>query len=259
MSRGVAQAARVLGVDGALVKRWAWLFKDYLSSAANPAKGTPRSFTDGDMLVLLYVGNDWEDDPDIEAIKIGLNVENHLEDPFREHLYWHTPLLQEPPPDLDETWRHGILLVGGGRYERFELARNYRGVAKSMLEAALREGDLQHSAYPVLFAYRHTLELYLKTIGEIDLDTHSLKKCIELVEKRHCKKIPDPIRKWILELDRIDPGGTAFRYDDDAPGSSHYEEEWFDLAHFKFAMNHVFRAIDMAVLRTMERQSRPGE
>lgn len=251
MNRTVAQASRVLGTDVALVKRWALLFKDYLSHDANPAKGTMRSFTDGDMLVLLYVGNEWEDKPDIEAIKIGLNMENHHEDPFREHLYWHTPLLQEPPADLGETWRHGILLAGAGRYERFELARNYRSVAESMLEAALAKGDLDHSAYPVLFAYRHTLELYLKTIGEVDEATHSLKRCIHLVEMRHGEKIPSPIRKWILELDRIDPGGTTFRYDEEnASGSGQCVEEWFDLVHFRFAMSHVFQMIDMAVLRS---------
>jgi len=249
MSRGVAQAARVLGVDDALLKRWALLFKEYLSPHANPTKGFARSFTDGDMLVLLYVFYEWEDEPDIEAIKIGLHRENHQEDAFREHLYWHTPLLQAPPSDLDETWTHGILLAGGGRYERFELARNYRFVAESMLESALNNRDLEHSAYPVLSAYRHTLELYLKAIGEVDETTHSLRRCVHLVEKRHGEKIPEPIRKWILEFDRIDPGGTAFRYAEHSGGSG-CAEQWLDLAHFKFAMGHVFRTIDLAVLRS---------
>lgn len=221
MKRNVAQAARVLGVDGALVKHWALLFKDYLSHKANPGKGEARSFTDSDLLVLLYVGNEWENDPDIEAIKIGLNLENHHEDCFREHLHWHTPLLQESPEDLDQTWRHGILLAGSGRYERFELARNYRYMAESMLQAALEKDELEYYAYPVLFAYRHTLELYLKTIGEINETTHSLKRCIHLVEKRRGKKIAQPIRGWILELDQIDPGGTAFRYDEDSLGRTH--------------------------------------
>lgn len=250
MNRTVAQAARILGVEGSLVKHWALLFKDYLGHKANPGKGEVRSFTDGDLLVLLYVGNEWENDPDIEAIKIGLNLENHYEDRFREHLHWHTPLLQEPPEDLDQTWRHGILLSGSRRYERFELARNYRYMAESMLQAALEQDDLDHRAYPVLFAYRHTLELYLKVIGEINETIHSLKKCVQLVEKRYGKKIAQPIRGWILELDQIDPRGTAFRYDGEATGSNPYMEQWFDLAHFKFAMNQVFQVIDFAILNS---------
>lgn len=48
----------------------------------------------------------------------------------------------------------------------------------------------------------------------------------------------------------MDPKATAFRYDDCASGSGGAEHRWFDLAHFKFAMGHVFRVIDQAVLRS---------
>jgi hypothetical protein len=55
-------------------------------------------------------------------------------------------------------------------------------------------------------------------------------------------------------LDRIDPGGTAFRYAEHG-GNSACAEEWLDLAHFKFAMGCVFRTIDMAVLRSTRTRS----
>jgi hypothetical protein len=249
MNRTVSEAAKILGVDALQVKRWASVFKDYLSVAANPPKGKVRMFSDADLLVLCYVGYEWEDEPDIESIKIGLNLENHYEEVFVEHVYLHTPLLQEPPDDLDETWRHGILLCGGGRHEYLELARNYRHVAESMLQSALEEEKLNGWAYPILFAYRHTLELYLKLIGESDEITHSLKKCVELVEKRRGVKLPSPIREWIIELEEIDPAGTAFRYADEVPGANHYGEHWFDFVHFQFAMKRIFDALDMAILR----------
>lgn len=250
MNRTTSEAAKILGVNALQLKKWAWIFSDYMSAtSANPVKGEVRLFTDVDLLVLCYVGHEWEDEPDIEAIKIGLNVGNHYEDAFVEHLYLHTPLLQEPPDDLDETWRRGILFCGGGRHEYLELARNYRHVAESMLRSALEKDDLNGSAYPVLFAYRHTLELYLKLIGEIDEVTHSLARCVHLVEKRHGKKLPSPIRDWILELEEIDPGGTAFRYADEQSGSQHYAEQWFDFVHFQFAMKRTFDALDMAILR----------
>jgi len=231
------------------VKRWGALFEDHLSKGANPPKGKVRAFRDGDMLALCYVWHEWEDEPDIEAIKIGLNAENHYEEAFVEHLYMHTPLIQEWPDDLDETWRHGILLVGGGRHEYLELARNYRHVADTMLQAALEKDEVDGWAYPVLFAYRHTLELYLKLIGEIDLLTHSLKECVELVEKRRNVKLPSPIREWILELEEIDPRGTAFRYTDEDSALNQHYEQWFDFRHFQFAMKRVFDALDMAILR----------
>jgi hypothetical protein len=206
-------------------------------------------FNDADSLVLCYVGHYWEDELDIECIKIGLNRQEHCEMQFVKHLYLHTPLIQEPPEDLDETWRHGILLVGGGRYQYLELARNYRHGAETMLKTAIKKDEVDDWAYPVLFAYRHTLELYLKLIGEIDVITHSLKKCAELVEKRYGVRLPSPIREWILELEGIDPSGTAFRYaDEDSTLDQHYEQ-WFDFQHFQFAMKHVFEAIDDAILR----------
>ena len=85
MNRSVADTARILGVDGEQMKAWAWTFKDHLSGRANPGKGRPRKFTDSDVLALIYVCQ------------------------YRDLLDAHTPILQEPPDDLDETWRHGIL------------------------------------------------------------------------------------------------------------------------------------------------------
>ena len=117
-----------------------------------------------------------------------------------------------------------------------------------MLDAALDSGEPLDFAYPVLFAYRHTLELYLKIIGEIGELTHSLKSCVDLVEKRRGGKIGSPIRDWILELDRMDPKGTAFRYADAESRAITYEEHWLDLVQFKFAMNRVFEVIDSAIL-----------
>jgi len=251
MNRTVAQAAGVLGVDASKVKQWALVFEDYLSDAANPPKGTVRMFSDGDLMVLCYVWHEWEDNPDIEAIKIGLNLGNHFEEPFVQHLYLHTPLLQEPPDGLGESWRHGILICGvGGRHGYLELARNYRHVAESMLQSALDKNELDGWAYPILFAYRHTLELYLKLIGEVDEITHSIRDCVKLVEKRRGVKFPSPIREWMLELEQIDPAGTAFRYADEVPGPNGYGEHWFDFAHFQFAMKLIFDMIDRAVLKS---------
>lgn len=249
MNRTPADVAKILEVDVAQVKQWAFDFKEYLSAAANPSKGTTRIFSDIDLLVLCYVSFYWEDEPDLECIKIGLNNAEHSDMRFVEQLYMHTPLIQEPPDGLDESWSHGILLVGGNRYQFLELARNYRRVAETMLETAIEKDEVHEWAYPVLFAYRHTLELYLKLIGEIDEITHSLKKCLELVEKRHGQRIPESIRAWILELESIDPAGTAFRYADaDSTLNQHYEQ-WFDFRHFQFAMKRIFDAIDDAILR----------
>ncbi len=69
---------------------------------------------------------------------------------------------------------NGLKCLNGGTVNEFlELARNYRQTAEAILESALNSGEPREWGYPVLFAYRHTLELYLKIIGEIEEDTQT--------------------------------------------------------------------------------------
>jgi len=103
----------------------------------------------------------------------------------------------------------------------------------------------------LLFAYRHTLELYLKIIGKMADFTHSLKDCVLQLEKRHGRRIGSPIREWIIEFDKIDPAGIAFRYADDQAGTLTYAEFWIDFVQLKFAMGHVFQVLDDAVCLDM--------
>ena len=250
MDRTVSQTARVLETDAQQVKKWAWLFKDYLSTGANPAKGRARAFTDADVLVLLYVAFYWEDDPDLESIRMGLNAEYHFEERFLEFLYQHTPILQDPPDGIDETWRHGIFLNAAGVNEFLGLARSYKQTAETLLESALKSGEPREWGYPVLFAYRHALELYLKIIGEIDDGIHSLRGCVLRVEKRHGEKFPQQVKDWIMEFDSIDPVGTAFRYADDQMNTLSYAEYWIDFAQFKYAMGLIFKMLDKAIIRS---------
>jgi len=251
MLRGVAEACRILGVDRNQVKSWAYTFRDYLSSSANPKSGQSRQFSDADLLALMHVAMYWEDDPDIESIRIGLNCEEHLDnDLYRRTLFAHTPILQEPPEGLDETWRSGVFLGAGGVDEYLALARSYRDTADALLDKALESTEPRDCAYPVLFAYRHTLELYLKIVGHIQDPIHSLQRCVELVEGRLGKRIGTPTREWIIEFDRIDPGGTTFRYADDSAGTLSNAEYWVDFHHLKYAMGLVFQAMDQACIRS---------
>jgi hypothetical protein len=250
MNRNVSQAARVLEVDVEQVEKWSLFFKDHLSRQANPADERPRIFTDSDVLALVYVAMYWEDDPDVESIRMGLNAEEHHADEYRDILYLNTPILQERPDDLDETWRQGFLLNGAGVDEYAELARNYRQGADALLEAALQSGEAREWIHPVLYLYRHTLELYLKVIGEIDAPSHRLRDCMERVEKRYGEKFNPRARGWMEEFDNIDPKGTSFRYADDEAGTLRDSEYWVDLLQFKFAMKQVFEMIDRAIRRT---------
>jgi len=245
----VSQTARIIETDAAHVKKWAVLFKDFLSAGANPPKGQPRVFSDPDLRVFAEVSKHWEPNPDVESIRADLGWLDEDDEEFRHLLYANTPILQEPPDELDEPWRHGFILNGAGVDQYLQLARVYRQSAETLLETALRDGEPHEWGYPVFFAYRHALELHLKIIGEIDEPTHSLGRCVRLVEKQHGKKLNPQIKSWIQELDDIDPKGTAFRYADDEDGTLTYAEHWVDLHQFKFAMSKTFEMIDSAILR----------
>lgn len=80
-------------------------FSEYLNSKVNPPKGTARIFTSEDLRVLAYVSMYWEDQPNFESINFGLNTNSHFEEPFNGLIAMATPLFQEPPGNLDETWR----------------------------------------------------------------------------------------------------------------------------------------------------------
>lgn len=247
MNRSVSQTARILGVNIPQVKTWSWQFKEQLSPKANPPKGSPRVFTDSDILALAYVVMHWGEQPDIEDIQIGLSREDHHDDQYRKYIYQATPILQEPPDDLDETWRHGILLSGGSVDGYLELARSYKQSADELLEAALESREPRDWGFPVLFAYRHSLELYLKIIGRVEELIHSLRGCVRQIEKRYRRRISSPVREWIIEFDNIDPNGAAFRYADDQAGTLRYAEFWVDFVQLKFAMSRVFQMLDDAI------------
>lgn len=137
MKFGVSEVARVFEVDRDIVKTWAYHFSEYLTPEANPSKGTPRVFSRDDLRVLAYVYMYWEHDPDYESIKIGLNTSSHFEERYDQFLTTVTPLFQEPPEDLDETWRHGTLIGGmAGVSDTFALAESYKLAGDLLVDAA---------------------------------------------------------------------------------------------------------------------------
>ena len=137
-------------------------------------------------------------------------------------------------------------------------------------------------AYPVVFLYRHALELYMKAViligapmlavqgmTEIDrqllLKTHSLDFLRQRLERvfeayewewdlgtPHVQSIED-FRKIIAELHAIDAGSYAFRYPLDTKGSgalpSHFR---FNLFDFCEVLDSLFPALEGAAIGAYE-------
>ncbi|NWH04119.1 MerR family transcriptional regulator [Desulfobacter latus] len=101
MTYGVAETARIFGVDIQQLKTWAYQFRDNLSASTDPQKGMPRIFTEEDVLTLLYVNHFWEDEPDVGAIVAGLNSGCHFEAIYVHTLWNHTGFASNKRMDHD--------------------------------------------------------------------------------------------------------------------------------------------------------------
>jgi hypothetical protein len=246
-SIGVADLARFFKTDRDTVKRWAYHFKDYLSESANPAKGVPRQFAPEDVPVLGYIMYHWEDQPDFESISRGLNCGEHLEEPFYELATYLTPIFQEPPQELDESWRHGALIGGivTGSMTAFEMANSYKRAGDLLTKSAIAGAEVPDLIHPILFNYRHAVELYLKAVLNPKKLDHDLAALFERL--RHCLKvefqteIPDWFSRTILAFDEFDPVGVCFRYGEGVASrhTGDSGEFWIDLPHLGQLMERV--------------------
>lgn len=248
MKMGVSEVARILGVDRDLVKKWAFLFKEHLSEGANPPKGISRHFTPADLQVLAYVSAHWEDEPDFENIEAGLYSSDHQKEPYNDLLTLVTSLFQEPPEELDETWRHGSL-VGGivdSVFDTFTLADSYKLAGDTLVDAALSAAEAYELVYPVLYNYRHATELYLKAVLSPKKKNHDLKtllqKLRDYLKREHETVVPTWFENVVLAFDDFDPNSTTFRYGDSdvfSRRTGDSGEFWTDLLHVKKLMEWV--------------------
>ncbi len=237
MKFGVSEVARALEVDRDLIKRWAYLFRDYLKQPANPPKGNPRQFCADDLRVLAYISMYWEDDPDIESIRCGLNAEEYYEDIYNNFITAVTPLFIDPPEELNEDWGHGILIGVGGKVQLgdvFALADSYKKAGDMLVDAAIKD-EVYELICPIIYNYRHATELYMKATIVQSKKDHNLIWLLQEFKKLLESEFDTTLPKWfesvILVLNDFDPKGTTFRYVEDCLG-----EVWVDIMHMKTLM-----------------------
>lgn len=134
------------------------------------------------------------------------------------------PLFREPSPDEpDEDW---ALFVLGGMAQRNELevARSYRMATDALIARALRASDLSYEyAFPVLYLYRHVIELYLKLIVQPQgTQGHGIMPLARAFKARVHSKLKLKIPNWVMdrfrELSEMDPHSDAFRFTKDRKG-----------------------------------------
>lgn len=167
------------------------------------------------------------------------------------------PLFEEPPDELDSDWTHGVLLVRWGSakgYDTIDLARAFRDAGAKLVKTALQLQESWEAAYPILFNYRHALELYLKAIipaqhnHRLDVLASHLRP---LLTGRYPADQIEILIERIEEFHRMDPNSTEFRYADTSDKT--YErckaplpdaEIWVDFHHLETCMEQTCNALE---------------
>jgi hypothetical protein len=245
---GLSEVSHKLKIEKDVVKTMSKIFADYLTPSACPPSGVVRQFSLDDLRVLSYVTNYWEDEPDIEHIKIGLNNRSHFEYPYSELIISLAPIFSDPPDDIEEPFPSYVLFneVQDG-LELFHLASAYKKGGDMLTDTAIDTHIGYEIIYPIIYSYRHAVELYLKSyVGSMD-NTHSLMKLYRKFSELMQEKFKANPAEWFVSiiktLDEFDPDGTSFRY-----GSLEPRYEVFvDLSILRAKMNlfaNAFREIE---------------
>lgn len=155
-------------------------------------------------------------------------------------------IFHEPPPDVDERWTHGAMLGGMIGFGPQDLAESYFLAGDALVAAVLRgEVSGQEVVNPVMYVYRHGIELYLKCIVQPPKKNHSLATLLESfrrhVKERYGEELPPVLETPIAEFATYDERSDVFRYDTDRDGRTHEPlghsgEFWIDLPGLKTTM-----------------------
>lgn len=248
----VAEVARIFDVDKNTVKSWAYHFFEYLSSQANPEKGTSRIFTIEDIRVLAYVYMHWENNPDLENIKYGLNSNNHWDnEPIDNTILSLIPIFREMPEDIDGSWR-GVVFSGEFELsDLFETANSFKLAGDKLVGIAHENLEERELFQPAIYNYRHAIELYIKAVSGIE-KTHDFTRLRERLNRILREKFHAVIPPWLDNIieafNYTDPESTAFRYGIAVPK----EELYADLMHIKTLMSWLsesFRIIKEEIER----------
>ncbi len=248
----VSEVAEFLGVDRDKVKRWTRVFAEYLSLTAQPAKGQERLFTEADLRVLAVVAEHLELGNDEDDVHFALNGGHQFADTLVGLARLQSPLFHEPSEEMDETWRHGTLIGGVACRDLPQVARAYKLAADELLKQALKRYEPHELDYPVLFLYRHTVEVYLKAALDDPPEHHDLSRLIQLLEAESGEKIAGWVRNRLWDFHRIDKMAALFRYAD-PPADG---ELWIDFHHLQYVIDKLVQAIEQYI--EQKRRVRPG-
>ena len=151
-------------------------------------------------------------------------------------------IFEEPPEGVDESWTDGAMLGGMCGYGDEELADSYVLAGDILVAAVVEGGELGRDLInPVLYVYRHGIELYLKCVVQPEKRDHDLgsllKAFCQHVQSRYGESVPAWITELVSDFATHDPGSDMFRYGISRRGSPLAGgEAWIRLPRLKQQM-----------------------
>lgn len=97
------------------------------------------------------------------------------------------------------------------------IADSYKNRADDLVEIVIKNRDVAYEyTYPILFLYRHSLELYLKALSTNKKRTHKFDNLILNLKEKYKDKLLSEILNELIcriyEFKELDSGSTRFRY-----------------------------------------------
>lgn len=179
------------------------------------------------------------------------------------------PLFIDPPDDIgrEDAWGgpYAFLLGGMGDPSYSEIAAEYFAAATQLVDDILQQRIEDFSvAMPILFLYRHSVELILKgAMGEPH--GHELDVLAEMfsnyVKQQYQEQVPSWIMNRLKELSEIDPRSTSFRYAEKTTSKRQGTvplggEHFIDLIHLRRSMLALFKALERVAMFRAKRNMR---
>jgi hypothetical protein len=163
---------------------------------------------------------------------------------------------------IDETCSGGAYIGGmAAGHEDAGIAEIYLRAAETLVERGLADDRAHEVVLPVLFLYRHALELLLKVAVQPTKLNHDIAALVGdldalLVTKRGAGLAPGLVAR-VAEVATFDPRADAFRFTSSAnkrsSGAPHFPDEiWVDLRRLRDAMSGIDKELRVATqqLRT---------
>lgn len=154
-------------------------------------------------------------------------------------------LIDVAKTDVDVESINGSVIGGWVDMQMLnEIAISYLNAANELVNRTSKESEFAYEyAYPIIFLYRHAIELKLKSIKNGYKENHSLHQLrdnlIDMVEDRMPLNLQNSLKERINEFIIIDERGTRFRY-----GSEPKDELIVDFIQMKNVVKEIFKVVE---------------